>query len=712
MFAGDVAALQRDGVAALTIDPPDGRDPFVHPISADPEAAAEAHVRYVTDLRRGLDVLRSIPEVDPGRLGYVGYSWGGFVGGYLAGLRTPARAYVLTYAGADWVGADPTAADGFTADPAAAVAAAPPGAYLFIAGEDDLLFSRASVTRYARAAAGDVRLELAAGRPRRLLGGAGRGGRGHAPRLARAPPLSTSLRTGGRRLWPSAECGSTFRSGRDRATPTEAPMRTPRLRTVLILVLLVAVLAARGRSREAPARRPAAHAAELQAGAASTTHWCNFVLAGKNATTDGSVLMGYNNDWSPNNYTYLQVVPGDATHYQYVRMLTLGSVPEGGINVKQLGVNFGTATDLDQAVTAADPFVKKGYGGEIWDTILQQCTTAQQAITLLGQMAQTGFTAGAAGSFAIADPERGVGLRAARRPPLGRPARARQRLPRSPEHRRSSARSTSATRRNFRGSADLQSFAQSIGRYSPADGPFDVAWAYDDRAVLQSYYNTNRLWGAFNTVAPSLGLTPDDAVRHASRVRRARPQGHAAGDRRPSAAITTRARASTRPPDYSLMSPHDQTNRPICYSTTDHSEVWQLRSWKPDDIGGVMWVALSRPCSSTYVPFYDSITSVPAAWSGRTAFNEFRDVADSLDRNGTINGLSPLQVLHPAGEEHLRRVRDGLHERAGEHRGHGRRPERRRAHHVSDQLLGAARDAGAEPGAGCRRRCRERDDVV
>ena len=159
MFAADVAALQRDGVAALAIDPPDGRDPFVHPISADPEAAAEAHVRYVTDLRRGLDVLRSAPEVDRSRLGYVGYSWGGFVGGYLAGLQEPVRAYVLTYAGADWVGADPTAADGFAADPAAAVGAAPPGAYLFIAGVDDPLFSRASVTRYVRAASGNTRVE-------------------------------------------------------------------------------------------------------------------------------------------------------------------------------------------------------------------------------------------------------------------------------------------------------------------------------------------------------------------------------------------------------------------------------------------------------------------------------------------------------------------------------------------------------------------------
>jgi dienelactone hydrolase len=158
MFAADVAALQRDGIAALAVDPPDGRDPFVRPITVDPEEAAEAHGRYVADLRRGFDVLRSLPEVDPDRLGYVGYSWGGFVGGYLAGLGEPVRAYVLTYAGADWVGADPTAADGFAADPAEAVAAGAPGAYLFIAGVDDFLFSRESVTRYSRAADGDTRL--------------------------------------------------------------------------------------------------------------------------------------------------------------------------------------------------------------------------------------------------------------------------------------------------------------------------------------------------------------------------------------------------------------------------------------------------------------------------------------------------------------------------------------------------------------------------
>jgi dienelactone hydrolase len=111
----------------------------------------------VTDLRRGLDVLRSIPEIDPDRIGYVGYSWGAFVGGYLAGLRAPVEAFVVTYAGADWVGADPTRVAGFV-DPAAALAVGRRGTYLFVGGTDDPLFSRASVTRYANAAPGRMRL--------------------------------------------------------------------------------------------------------------------------------------------------------------------------------------------------------------------------------------------------------------------------------------------------------------------------------------------------------------------------------------------------------------------------------------------------------------------------------------------------------------------------------------------------------------------------
>jgi len=409
-------------------------------------------------------------------------------------------------------------------------------------------------------------------------------------------------------------------------------MRKPRLRPVLILILLAAVLlAAAGLGGAGTA--PAAQAGPSKA----ATHWCNFVLAGKNATADGSVLMGYNNDWSANNYVYLQAVPGDATHNKYVKLYTWGGVPEGGINEHQLGALYGTATTLDKSVLAADPYVKKGYGGEIWDLILQQCTTAQQAITLLGQMAQTGFSSGAAGSFAVGDPNEAWVFEL-----LGGHHWVAQRVPDNAflahPNMVTVRQIDLADTADFRGSADLQSFAQGIGRYNPAtDGAFDVAWAYGDRTELQSYYNTNRLWGAFDTVAPSLGLIP--TMPYATRPVYVVPNHKITRQQ-----IQTICRyhyegtSIDQTQDYTLMSPHAQTNRPICYATTDYSAVWQLRSRLSDDIGGVMWVAPSRPCSSAYVPFYDSITSIPTAWTSKAAFTTFRAVADSLDKNGTVGG--------------------------------------------------------------------------
>jgi dipeptidase len=409
-------------------------------------------------------------------------------------------------------------------------------------------------------------------------------------------------------------------------------MRRPVITMMLVLVLLLTVVAvAAGLGGFAAQPQP-------QTGTAQSDRWCNFVLAGKNATADGSVLMGYNNDWSAKNYQYLQVIPGGATSYRYVKLLTLGAIPEGGINEQQLGVNYGTFTDLDPSVLAADPYVKKGYGGELWDILLAECATAAEAIDRLEQMAQTGFESGAAGSFGIADPDEAwlfellgghhwVAVRVpddaflahpnivtTRQIDLGDPA-------------------------NFRGSPDLVSFAQSIGRYDPSQGPFEVAWAYGDRAELQTYYDTNRLWGAYDTVAPSLGLTP--AMPYATRPVYVVPDDPVT--RQGIQAICRSHYEGTsldQTAGYTLMSPHKQTNRPICHSTTDYSAVWQLRSWRPDDIGGVLWVAPSRPCSSTYIPFYGSITSVPAAFTGKTAFNAFRAVAESLDKRGTLGGTT------------------------------------------------------------------------
>ena len=393
----------------------------------------------------------------------------------------------------------------------------------------------------------------------------------------------------------------------------------------------------RGRGRRPGRRRHAPP--QAQAGPAATTHWCNFVLAGKDATADGSVMMGYNNDWSANNYQYLQVIPGDATHYQYVKLLTLGSIPEGGINVKQLGVNYGTFTDLDPSVLAADPYVRKGYGGELWDILLQECATVQEALDRLEQMAATGFESGAAGSFGLADPDEawvfellGGHHWAAQRVPddafLAHPniVTIRQidlsdtdQLPRvsRPGLVRAEHRPVRPVRRARSRSPGPTATATSCRRTT-------TPTACGARSTRSPRRSASRPTMPYAT--RPVFVEPDDPVTR--QVIQSICRYHYEGT------------SIDQTAGYTLMSPHNQTNRPICHSTTDYSAVWQLRSWKPDDIGGVLWVAPSRPCSSTYIPFYDSITSVPAAFTGKTAFNAFRAVAESLDKKGTVGGTT------------------------------------------------------------------------
>jgi dienelactone hydrolase len=67
--------------------------------SWDASRDVEGWVQAVIDHRRALDLLESLPEIDAGRIGYVGYSLGGFLGGILAGLDGRVDGYVLTGAG-------------------------------------------------------------------------------------------------------------------------------------------------------------------------------------------------------------------------------------------------------------------------------------------------------------------------------------------------------------------------------------------------------------------------------------------------------------------------------------------------------------------------------------------------------------------------------------------------------------------------------------
>ena len=94
-YLDEAVLLAKSGVVCLLIDGPISSvrgsrlDPF------DLLKVRDAYIRTVIDLRRGVDVLESLPQVDPQRMAYVGHSYGATWGGVQAGLETRLRAYVL-----------------------------------------------------------------------------------------------------------------------------------------------------------------------------------------------------------------------------------------------------------------------------------------------------------------------------------------------------------------------------------------------------------------------------------------------------------------------------------------------------------------------------------------------------------------------------------------------------------------------------------------
>jgi len=108
-FLSEAVMLAQAGAESLLIDAPYNRpgapnvDTFTHP-----EVERDGYIQLVVDVRHGVDLLLSRPEVDGKRIGYVGHSLGATWGGPLAAADKRIKAMVL-------MGGLPTLTD-FSAD--------------------------------------------------------------------------------------------------------------------------------------------------------------------------------------------------------------------------------------------------------------------------------------------------------------------------------------------------------------------------------------------------------------------------------------------------------------------------------------------------------------------------------------------------------------------------------------------------------------------
>lgn len=102
-FLSEAEALASKGVLSLLIDAPSMRNPLSKELSEEQKVAflveevvdVQKYIQTVIDLRRGIDLLSTLENVDMDRLLYVGHSLGATWGGVLAGVEERIKGFVL-----------------------------------------------------------------------------------------------------------------------------------------------------------------------------------------------------------------------------------------------------------------------------------------------------------------------------------------------------------------------------------------------------------------------------------------------------------------------------------------------------------------------------------------------------------------------------------------------------------------------------------------
>jgi len=370
---------------------------------------------------------------------------------------------------------------------------------------------------------------------------------------------------------------------------------------------------------------------------------CTTVIVGKNATADGSVLLGHNEDWGQ----YLMPLRWNPREkHQPGEMLKLRDgqvIPQAEETLAFIwpaadcnGINELQVAIADDTGSCRKELFQNERGLDLEEFVrlaLQRSKTAKEAVKIMGALIEKyGYRShnGLDGDIvSIADPNEGWwmevtigGLWVAQRVPddafvvLANRFRIGEVDLNDPSR--------------FLACPNLIDYARQKGWYDPAQGPFHFYRAYGTVEDARSPYNTRREWRGnwllsgqkFReeenplTVAPGKKLNPRDIM--------ALLRDHYEGTEYD---LTK---------GYEKGSPHHTTERTICQMDTDATTVAHLRGWLPPEIGGLLWLSVGTPCSSVYVPYYLGVLDFPKPYTS---------LSDSYDSDNVFWVFNSLENL-------------------------------------------------------------------
>ncbi len=378
----------------------------------------------------------------------------------------------------------------------------------------------------------------------------------------------------------------------------------------------------------------------------SAIYPCTNFLVGKKASADGSTIISY----SPDSYNlYGELYHWPAAEYKAGEMLKiyewdtgkyLGQIPQarrtynviGNMNEHQLTIGettFGGRPELEDSTGVMD------YGSLIYVT-LQRAKDAREAIKIMTDLvAEYGYYSSGE-SFSIADPNevwimeligKGAGNKGAvwvavRIPDDCVSAHANQaRIQQFPLN----------DPKNCIYSSDVISFAREKGYFSGKDADFSFAKAYAPLDFGALRYCEARVWAFFNSVNKEMAkyityaqgkssdpmplyIKPDNKLsyRDIQQLMRNHYEGTELDWRFDIGAGPFNSPYRWSPLTFKVDSVEYCNERPIATQQTGFSFVAQMRSWLPDNIGGILWFGVDDAAQTVYYPFYCGHTQTPA----------------------------------------------------------------------------------------------------
>ncbi len=184
---------------------------------------------------------------------------------------------------------------------------------------------------------------------------------------------------------------------------------------------------------------------------------------------------------------------------------------------------------------------------------------------------------------------------------------------------------------HFLASPNVISFAIEMGFYDlDSSEPFSFKKAYSPVAAsaVSSQGRLARLWRLFDIVAPSLKFNPETpnmklpfsvkpdkkiSVKDIMAMTRDKYEGTPYD---PARGILG---GPFKNPNYFRSFKVDKNNytssRCISVNKVEYTSITQSRSWLPDAVGGLVWLAFGAQDTSCYIPLYAGITRLPISFS-------------------------------------------------------------------------------------------------